>query len=334
MRRRRLALTSLATAAVVSLGLSSLAGCSKSDGVADAEDAKYVIGTAVIVEHPALQAVLKGFEEVLEEEGLDYKLINKNAQGEESNVTTIANSFASNSDIDLILAISTPVAKQMANAEKNRPILFSAVTDPVADRLVPSWDEAGPNVTGTSDLHSGGEPVSLIQEAMPDVKTVGVLYSAGESNSAAQLEQYQAEAAELGVTVKPKAITSSAEVTAGLEALADVDAILVPTDNTVVAAIAAVVKFGKEKQIPVFCADNSTVELGTVATRGLSYHDMGRRTGEMAVQILRDGKSVSSIKPEAPESTDLLINLEAAASFGLTLPDSLVSQGTVAETKK
>ncbi len=331
MRRRRLALTSLATAAVVGLGLSSLTGCSSSD---DADsDAEFTIGTAVIVEHPALQAVLAGFEDVLREEGLDYKLISKNAQGEESNVTTIANSFASNSDIDLILAISTPIAKQVANAEKERPILFSAVTDPVADRLVPSWDEAGKNITGTSDLHSGGNPVALIQEAMPDVATIGVLYSAAESNSAAQLEQYQAEAAELGVTIKPKAITSSAEVTAGLEALADVDAIMIPTDNTLVAAISAVIKFGKEKQIPVFCADTSTVELGTVATRGLSYNELGRRTGAMAVEILRDGKSVSSIKPEAPESTDLLVNPGAATTFGLTLPDGLVSQGTVVETK-
>ena len=328
MRRRRLALTGLATAAIASLGLTSLTGCSSSD------DAEYTIATAVIASHPALDSVIAGFEEVLDEEGLDYRLISENAQGDQANATTIASSFASNSDVDLVLAVSTPIALAVASAEKDRPILFAAVTDPVRDGLVPSWDEAGPNITGASDLNPESKPVSLVQEAMPDVTTVGVLYSSSESNSLAQVEAYQDEAAELGITIKPQAVTSAAEITVGLEALAGVDAILVPTDNTVVAAISSVVGFGKEKQIPVFCADTSTVELGTVATRGLSYHDQGRNVGQMAVSILRDGKSVSDIKPEVTTGTEILVNPEAATSFGLTLPESLVSESTVVEMKK
>lgn len=361
MKRRRLALTGLAAAVAVSMSMAGLAGCSSStddsastgpctplplaraaspSAPADtpspeassdpqASDTQYTIGTAVIVSHPALQAVLDGFEEVLKEENVDYRLINENAQGDQANAVTIASSFASNSSIDLILAVSTPVSLAMASAEKDRPILFAAVTDPVRDGLVPSWDEAGPNITGASDLNPEAHPVSLICEAMPNAKTVGVIYSSSESNSLAQVEAYKAEAEEVGLTVKTQAVTSAAEITAGLEALSGVDAILVPTDNTVVASIATVIGFGEEKQIPVFCADNSTVELGTVATRGLSYHDQGRRVGQMAVEILRDGKPISSIKPEATTGTELLVNPDAAALFGLTLPESLVNQGTV-----
>ncbi|MCL2455390.1 MAG: ABC transporter substrate-binding protein [Micrococcales bacterium] len=327
MSRRRLTLTSLAAAVTVSMV--GLAGCASSDE----KSAEYTIGTAVIVSHPALQSVLDGFEDVLKEEGLDYRLINKNAQGDPTNAATIASTFASDANIDLVLAISTPIALAVANAEKDRPILFAAVTDPVRDDLVPSWDQAGTNITGTSDLNPEARPVSLVQEAMPDVQTIGVLYSSAESNSLAQVEAYEAEAAEIGVTLKTQAITSASEIAAGLEALADVDAILIPNDNTVVAAISSVIGFGQEKQIPVFCADTSTVELGTVATRGLSYYEMGRRTGEMAVSILRDGVKVDSIKPEATTSTELTINVDAAARFGLTLPESLVSQATVVDDK-
>jgi putative ABC transport system substrate-binding protein len=361
MRRHRLALTSLATAALVGLGLSGLTGCSGgSDDSStsgpctplqlartaaspsptadtpkpeasgpEASGTQFTIGTAVIVSHPALQAVLDGFEEVLQEENLDHKLINENAQGDQANATTIASSFASNSDIDLILAVSTPISLAVSSAEKDRPILFAAVTDPVTDGLVPSWDEAGPNITGASDLNPEAHPVSLICEAMPDAKTVGVIYSSSESNSLAQVNAYKEEAAEVGLTIKTQAVTSAAEITAGLEALSGVDAILIPTDNTVVASISTVIGFGEEKQIPVFCADNSTVELGTVATRGLSYHDQGRRVGQMAVEILRDGKKISDIPPEATTGTELLVNPDAAVRFGLTLPGSLVDQGTV-----
>jgi len=333
MKPRRLLTASIA--AVVALGL-SLTACSGTTPPpagspapgSPAAGKQYHIGVAVIVSHPALQAVQDGFEEVLKEQNINYTLDSQNAQGDPSNATTIASSFAANKDLDLILAISTPIALAMATAIKDRPILFSAVTDPVRDGLVPSWDQAGTNISGTSDLNPDAKPVTLVQQAMPNVKTIGVLYSSSESNSLAQVDAYKTEAQSIGVALKPQAVTSAAEISAGLESLSGVDAILIPTDNTVVASIASVIGFGREHKIPVFCADTTTVSLGTVAARGLSYHDLGRRTGEMAVSILRDGTSVSSIKPEATTSTELLLSTQAAAAFGLTLPPDLVSQAS------
>jgi len=294
---------------------------------------QYTIGVAVIVSHPALQAVQDGFEEVLKEQGLNYTLVSENAQGDQANAATIASSFASNKKLDLILAISTPIALAMASAIQDRPILFSAVTDPVAVGLVPSWTQAGTNITGTSDLNPDAKPVSLVQEAMPTVKTIGVLYSSSEPNSLVQVTAYKQEAAGLGITIKDQAVTSAAEISAGLESLSDVDAILIPTDNTVVGSIASVIGFGQERQIPVFCADTSTVTLGTVAARGLSYHDLGRRTGEMAVSVLRDHVDISTIPPEATTSTELVVNPDAAKTYGLTLPNAFVAQGTVETTQ-
>jgi len=325
MKKRHLLLVSL-----IALAAFFSAGCQQDQGVNP--DDGYTIGVAVIVSHPALQAVQDGFEEVLNEAGLNYVVIEENAQGDPANAATIASAFAANKDIDLILAISTPIALAIASAEQDRPILFSAVTDPVRDGLVPSWDEAGANISGTSDLNPGAAPVKLVTEAMPGVKTIGVLYSSSESNSLAQVEAFEAEAASLGVTIKPQAITSAAEVSVGLESLADVDAILVPTDNTVVASVASVIGFGQEHQIPVFGVDPSNVSMGAAAARGLSYHDLGRRTGEMAVSILTGQMTVNQIPPEAPTVSELVVNLEAAASFGLTLPDGFADEAVLVTT--
>jgi len=335
MNTRHTLVTGIAAVAALCL---SLTGCATPDNAGGptsngASGQQYTIGVAVIVTHPALQAVQDGFEEVLKEQGINYKLVSENAQGEPANAPTIASSFATNNSLDLILAISTPIAIAMATAIQDKPILFSAVTDPVSVGLVPSWDQAGANITGTSDLNPDAKPVSLVQEAMPNVKTIGVLYSSSEPNSLTQVQNYQTEAASLGVTIVPQAITAASEINTGLQALSNVDAILIPTDNTVAAAIGTVIQYGQEKQIPVFDADTSTVSMGTVATRGLSYHDLGRATGDMAVKILRDGLAINTIKPEATTSTELIVNPDAAAAFGLTLPEDFVAEGTVVQTQ-
>jgi len=296
-------------------------------------DKTYTIGVAVIVSHPSLQAVQDGFEAVLKENGVKYTLVSQNAQGDTANAATIASSFAANKNLDLILAISTPIAQTMVAAEKTRPIIFSAVTDPIAAGLCPSWDQAGPNITGTSDLNPGAKPVSMVQEAMPSVKTIGVLYSSSEPNSLTQVTAYEAEAAALGVTIKKQAITQASEISTGLQALAGVDAMLVPTDNTVVAALPTVLAFGQEHKIPVFSADTNSVSQGAVAARGVSYTALGRAAGQMAISVLRDGVPVNTIKPVAPTDTELVVNPDAAKLFGLTLPDSFTKGATVVQTK-
>jgi len=332
-------LFTVGVAAVATMGLSLTACASPStttttptdtgSAAASPADKTFTIGAAVIVTHPALQAVEQGFKDTLDQAGVKYNIIDENAQGDTSNAATIASSFAANKNIDLILAISTPIATAMAQAVQDRPILFSAVTDPVGAGLVPSMTQAGANITGTSDANPDAKPVDVVKQAMPNVKTIGVIYSSSETNSLAQYKEYQTEAAADGITLQPATVTSAADITTALNTLTGVDAILVPTDNTVVASIANVISFGQQKQIPVFCADDSTIPLGTVATQGLSYYALGQATGQMAVQILQGGQNVNTIAPSEPTTTTLEINPDAAASFGLTLPPSFLAQGVI-----
>ncbi|MDR1294270.1 MAG: ABC transporter substrate-binding protein [Bifidobacteriaceae bacterium] len=301
-----------------------------SDG--DGETVSVTIGITQIVDHPSLNLIKDGFKDALAQAGIDASYDEQNAQGDQSNAATIAGSFAADPSLDLILAIATPTAQAVVQQITDRPILFAGVTDPVAAGLVPSFDPSGTNVTGTSDLNPNARPVELVQQVMPDVQTIGVLYSSAEANSEVQVEAFEAEAEALGIEIKPQSITNSSEVMTGAQALEGVDAILIPTDNTVVSALDAVIQFAEQSKIPVFSADAESVERGTVATRGISYYDLGVRTGEMAVQVLRDGVDPGSIATLVVEETELKVNPVSAERMGIVIPDDLLSEATIVET--
>jgi putative ABC transport system substrate-binding protein len=297
----------------------------------DAEAVTFNIGITQIVDHPSLNLIKDGFKDALAQAGIDATYDEQNAQGDQSNAATIAGSFAADPSIDLILAIATPTAQAVVQQITDRPILFAGVTDPVDAGLVPSFDPSGTNVTGTSDLNPNARPVELVQEVIPTVETIGVLYSSAEANSEVQVEAYETEAEALGIEIKPQSITNSSEVMTGAQALEGVDAILIPTDNTVVSALDAVIQFAERAQIPVFSADAESVERGTVATRGISYYDLGLRTGEMAVQVLRDGVDPGTIATLVVQETELKVNPESAERMGVTIPDALLAEATIVE---
>jgi putative ABC transport system substrate-binding protein len=317
------------TAGAMAVSL-AVAGCSSNDpapGEASSTGSdSYTVGIGVFLDHPSLQLIRDGFVDVLAEADVDVTYVDQNAQGDIANAATIASAFQNNDKIDLILAITTPIAQAVVQVEETRPVLYAGVTDPVDAGLMPIIDgPSGSNVTGTSDLNPNSRPIGLIQEIVPNAATVGVLYSSSEPNSLVQVEAYKQEAAPLGITIKESAITNSSELATGIQALAGVDAIIIPTDNTVVAGIATVIGFGEQNQIPIFTADAESVELGTVATRGLSYYELGRRTGEMALDILVDGTDVGTIPGLVVTDTKLIVNPTAAEKMGVTLSPSLLA---------
>jgi putative ABC transport system substrate-binding protein len=330
--------------AVVALGV---AGCSSSsdkdssgDGAAtDASaaaggsDKEFKIGISQIVEHPSLDLIAKGFQDELTAQGVKFTIDAKNAEGESSNAAVIASAFAADSSIDLVLAIATPTAQAAVQQVKDRPVLFAGVTDPVAAQLVPGEGASGTNVTGTSDLNPEAKPVELIKQIIPDVKTIGVLYSSAETNSQIQFEAYEKEAEPLGITMKAQTIAQSSEVATGVEALKGVDAILIPTDNTVVSALDVVIKFCETNKVPLFTADAESVEKGTIATRGISYEQLGHRTGEMAKQILVEGKDAGEIPWLVVTDTDLKVNTKAAELMGVTIPEAILAEATDVATQ-
>lgn len=285
----------------------------------------YSIGISQYVTHASLDASAEGFKAALADAGLDVSYDEQNSQADQGTAASIASKFA-DADLDLVLAIATPSAVSAAQAITDIPVLFTAVTDPVAAELVDSLESPGANVTGTTDMNPVAEQIALIKQVAPDAKSVGIVYSSGEVNSEVQVAMAREAAAAEGLEVVEKTITSGAEVLQAVQALGDVDAIYVPTDNVVVAGIDSVVQVAEEKQIPVVAGEADSVANGALITYGLDYYELGYQTGEMAVRILTEGAEVATMPVESQKTPKLVINTAAAERMGITLSQELLDK--------
>ena len=304
-----------------------LAGCSSGgeDDAAGGGGESYRIGINQLVQHPALDSATAGFKEAFSEAGVEVEFDEQNANGEQGTALTIAQQFASD-DLDLALAVATPAAQAMAQNITDVPLLFTAVTDPVSAELVDSMEEPGANVTGTSDAAPIDKQLELLKEIVPDAERIGIVYASGEVNSQVQVDQAREAAGPLDLEIETQTVTTVNEIQQAVEALGDVDAIYVPTDNMVVSGIASLVQVAEGKQIPVIAAESGTVEGGAVATRGIDYTELGRQTGEMALRILRDGEDPATMPVETATEFTYVVNEDAAERQGVTIPEDILAE--------
>jgi putative tryptophan/tyrosine transport system substrate-binding protein len=299
-----------------------LSGCgaketSKSEGN---KEKTYRIGVTQIVEHPSLDEALKGFKQALKDKGLSVSYDVQIAQGDMNNNQTISNNFASD-QVDLIFANSTPSAQAALNATKDIPIVFTSVTDPVGAQLVQSMEKPGGNVTGTTDTHPEAIPktVQFIDKYVKGNR-VGMIYNSGEQNSVAQVETVKKAMKGTDLKIVPVSVSTSAEVKQAAESLVGkADCIYIITDNTVVSALESVIQVASDHDIPLFVGELDSVKRGGFAAYGFDYYDIGYEAGEMAVQILKDGKKPSDLPVQYPKKLKLLINKKAAKDMGIEL---------------
>ena len=287
------------------------------------------IGVSQIVEHPALDADRQGFIDSLKDhgyvEGKNVTYDIKIAQGNMATANSIAQTLVGEK-VDLILSIATPTSQACANATKTIPIVFSAVTDPVSAGLVKSLEHPGGNITGTHDRSPVARQLDLIRQVVPHFKRLGVIYNAGEDNSRASVRQIKEVAAKQHVqVVEATAANSSAVYMAAQSLVGRVDAVQIPTDNTVVSAFESVVKVCEDNHIPLFAADVDSVPRGAIAALAMDYYRLGRQTGDMAYRILQGAKP-GDMPVETLHNLKLEVNKEAAKKMGVTLPPELLAK--------
>lgn len=314
----------IAIALVIMLISISLAACSGTSS-----DKVVKIGISQLVQHPALDSAREGFIEALKEagyeDGKNIKIDLQNAQGDVTNAQTIARKFV-DEKVDMILAIATPAAQAAANVTKDIPILITAVTDPVSAGLAESLEKPGGNVTGTTDMNPVAEQIKLVKDLVPGAKKVGILYNAGEINSKIQVDIAKEAAAALGLTLVEATVSNSSEVNQATQSLMGrVDAIYVPTDNTIVSSIGAVIKVANDNKIPVIGSERGQVDAGAIATKGIDYRELGKQTGQIAVEIIK-GKKPQDIPIEGSKVVTLIINQKAAETIGLTIPKDILDK--------
>ena len=290
---------------------------------------EFVVSVTQIVEHPALDAMRKGVLDRLKEKGLDITANVHIAQGNQATNVQIISQIMGEQP-DLVLAIATPGAQAAAQKIHDRPILFTGVTDPVSAGLVKDLANTdGKNITGMSDFSPMDKHVALIKEIVPDVKTIGVIYNAGEPNSVVLVNKLKEEAVKAGLGVEEATIANSSGVYQAAKSLVGrCQAVYVPTDNTVVSALESAVKVCKQSQLPLIAADVDSVTRGAIAAVAVDYYKMGLQTGDMAYKILVDGVNPGSMPIEFLNDLNLHVNKKAAASMGVTLPEATVARAT------
>ncbi|WP_298016523.1 ABC transporter substrate-binding protein [uncultured Castellaniella sp.] len=308
--------------------LRSLAGAAAVLGaLASAPALAQSVAVTSIVEHPALDSVKDGVREALtkagytEAKGLKWQF--QTAQGNTAIAAQIARKYVGDKP-DVIVAIATPSAQAVVAATKTIPVVYSAVTDPVAAQLVPGWGPSGTNVTGVSDALSMEKQIELIKKVVPNAKKVGMVYNPGEANSVVVVKQMRELLPKAGMSLVEATAARTVDVGAAARSLVGkVDVIYTNTDNNVVSAYESLVKVGNSAKIPLVAADTDSVKRGAIAALGVNYHDLGLQTGAVVVRILK-GEKPGDIASETSAKQQLFVNPGAAQKQGVTLSDALL----------
>lgn len=294
-----------------------------------AEKETYTIGIEQFAEHGSLDNCREGFLEGLAEEGLvegeNLTVEYKNAAADMGTAGQISDSFVS-SDVDLLCGIATPSAQSCFNAamDKEIPVIYTAVTDPLAAELADEEGNPVGEITGTSDKLPIQQQLEMIRTMLPEAETIGILYTTSEANSESAIKEYEALAEEYDFTIETAGITATADIPLAAQGLLEkVDCITNLTDNTVVSSLPAILEMANEAKIPVFGSEIEQVKIGCLAAQGLDYVELGRQTGKMAAQVLKGEKKASELPYETIEEASLYINEKAAENLGIEIPAEL-----------
>ncbi len=325
MKKRTVAI--LLTAAMT---IGMMTGCAKSGSSESASgDTQYTVGIQQFAEHGSLDNCREGFIEGLKEEGIvegeNLKIEVKNAAADTSINAQIADGFAADK-VSLICAIATPSAQVAYNAamDKDIPVVYTAVTDPIAAELAGADGKPVGEVTGTSDKLPVEEQLKMIRAMLPDAKKLGILYTTSEANSVSAIEEYKELVGKYGFELIEKGVTQTSEIALATDdILTKVDCITNLTDNTVVASLPTILEKANEKKIPVFGSEIEQVKIGCLAAEGLDYVALGKQTGKMAAQILKGEKKASEMPYEVITETGFYVNKKVAENLGIDIPKEL-----------
>jgi len=317
--------TVLLTAAMVT---AMAAGCGSSSDSGSDKKESYTIGIEQFAEHGSLDNCREGFLKGLEAEGIkegdNLTVKYKNAAADMGTAKQISDSLVSDK-VDLVCAIATPSAQSAYNAamKADIPVIYTAVTDPVAAELADKDEKPVGEVTGTSDKLPVEEQLKMIREMLPDAKKIGIMYTTSEANVSA-IKEYKSLVKKYDFELVEKGITTTADVSlAADDLLSKVDCITNLTDNTVVASLPTILDKANEKKIPVFGSEIEQVKIGCLAAEGLDYIALGEQTGKMAAQVLKGEKKAEEMNYETIKKPGFYVNKKVASNLGIKVPDEL-----------
>lgn len=304
-----------------------LVGCGSSSGSPAGDSGKKTISVIQYAPHGSLDncytGLLEGLAESGYKEGENLTVNFQNAQGDVANSDLMAKNMMAQKP-DMIVGIATPSAMSAYSAAKGTatPVLFTAVSDPVAAGFMEDLTKPVNNITGSQDLLPLEEQVKLIRAFLPDATKIGVLYTTSEPNSISQLETLKGIAVNYGFEVIEQGVVNASEVaTAATTLSAKVDCLNNFTDNNIVNNLAVVLQAANKAGIPVFGSEIEQVKVGCLASQGIDYVALGKETGKMAAAILKGEKTVEQSPVYVASDFAPVYNKTVADTFSLTLPE-------------
>lgn len=304
--------------------LFSLTGCSSNDSQqADSADDKLKFGIVQMIDNGAFEEMREGFIAELEAKGYGedkVDIVYKNAQGDATNLNTICQEMV-DSDVDLVAAIATPAAQAMVAMESDIPVIFISVGNPVGAGVITEMEHPDKNATGTSNAIPINEIFELSDSLTPGMQTYGLLYCTSEVNSVTTAENAKAYLTERGLHYVEKIVTNSSEVQQAAQSLVgDVDAIFVPNDSVIQAAMPLVAEVARDAKIPVYGSSAVMVDSGAFATVAITDTEIGAISADMAIEYL-EGKAIADIPALVVPANAIVVNEDTMETLGITLTD-------------
>ena len=299
-----------------------LTGCSQAPTETEKTDSKekFTIGISQLVEHPALDASKQGFIDELENLGVNVVIDEKNAQGDVANAQIIAEKFVKD-DVDLIFTIATMTSQAAKKAIEGTdiPLVFTAVSDPVFSQLVTDRNVTDKNITGVDDAAPIKENLELFKELKSDIKTIGIIYNTGESNSEVQVNKAKEIAKEIGIKIETVGITTVNDIPQAVSTIAKkAEGLYIVTDNVVASSISLVAKLAEENKLITVSADGTHVDEGIMMSKGISFYEIGRQSAVMAKKILVDKIDIKDIPVESSPNFEKRVNTRVMEVLGFT----------------
>ena len=293
-------------------------------------DKVFKIGVSQIVDHPALNDAKKGFMDALEKAGIKAEYDDKIANNDMSAQNLIMKQFSVDKK-DLVFAITTPTAQAAKNqVSGDIPVVFGSVTDPNGAGLV-----GIKNITGTSGAAPIKENLELMRELFPEAKKIGVIYNSSEANSTSEVNNLKKLAKEKGFEVVDKAVTAGVEIIGAANIIAkEADIFYAIQDNTVASYFQSLLEILNKAKVPIVATNDIYSNEGGFISQGTTDYGIGYRAGEIAAEILLNGKAPSDIAIETVKDLKIEINKANMELLGITVPKSILDRAKLVETKK
>ncbi len=311
------------------------------DGQTNASGKEYKIGICNYVDDASLNQIVDNIESELEaiakKEAVTFNIKYDNCNADANVLNQIVANFQADK-VDLMIGVATPVAMAMQGATdgQDTPVVFSAVSDPVATGLVASLDAPGSNITGTSDMLNTEAIMNMILSAKPDISKVGLLYDAGQDASTTAIKDAREFLGAHNIEIVEQTGTNVEEVTLAANALVSsgVEAVFTPTDNTIMTAELSIYETFRDAGIPHYCGADSFALNGAFLGFGVNYADLGKETADMAADILLDKKDPGSVAVRTFDNGIVTLNEEIMAAFGMDMESAQKAFGDYASSIK